>query len=302
MDTKALEDLITLAETGSFSKAAERRFVTQPAFSRRIQSLENWFGVDLVDRSNYPAKLTHEGEAVFNSATIIIEELNRCKQDVGGLNSGVSKHLSFAMPHSLSIGFFPKWRSEIEKQVERTNINVVTGNIHDTAQLLDSSGCDFVLFYSFDLALGYNFSDPKFNRSYIGTDSLIPVYAPDSRGNSPVSLAVDASDLVPYLSWSPPTLISHALAELIRINKLESKLKVCYQNQLAAALKEEALLGNGLAWLPFSWISEELKCGKLVRVSHDLDVPIKIRIACNSKALTSVSKKWWEYIEANLSI
>ena len=146
MDTKALEDLITLAETGSFSKAAEKRFVTQPAFSRRIQSLENWFGVDLVDRSNYPAKLTREGEAVLNTATTIIEELNKCKQDVGTLNSGTSNHLSFAMPHSLSIGFFPKWRAEIEEQVERTNINVVTGNIHDTAQLLDSGGCNFVLF------------------------------------------------------------------------------------------------------------------------------------------------------------
>jgi len=51
MDTKWLEDFISLAETGSFSRSAEMRHVTQPAFSRRIQSLESWLGTDLIDRT-----------------------------------------------------------------------------------------------------------------------------------------------------------------------------------------------------------------------------------------------------------
>ena len=54
MDTKWLEDFISLAETRSFSRSAQLRHVTQPAFSRRIQALEAWAGIDLVDRSSYP--------------------------------------------------------------------------------------------------------------------------------------------------------------------------------------------------------------------------------------------------------
>ena len=61
MDTKWIEDFLALAEHGSFTKAAESRFVTQPAFSRRIRSLENWLGVKLVDRSTFPTKLTTIG-------------------------------------------------------------------------------------------------------------------------------------------------------------------------------------------------------------------------------------------------
>jgi DNA-binding transcriptional LysR family regulator len=42
VEIKWLEDFVTLAETSSFSRAAEIRNVTQPAFSRRIKQLETW--------------------------------------------------------------------------------------------------------------------------------------------------------------------------------------------------------------------------------------------------------------------
>ncbi|VTR44895.1 Hca operon transcriptional activator [Serratia fonticola] len=46
-----LEDCVALADTLNFSKAAEARYVTQPAFSRRIQSLEEWVGTPLFERN-----------------------------------------------------------------------------------------------------------------------------------------------------------------------------------------------------------------------------------------------------------
>jgi len=61
IETKWLEDLVALAATRSFSQAAERRFVTQPAFSRRIRSLENCLGLTLVNRAKTPVELTEAG-------------------------------------------------------------------------------------------------------------------------------------------------------------------------------------------------------------------------------------------------
>ena len=63
MELKWLEDFLSLAETRSFSRSAEERRVTQPAFSRRIRSLEVWLGAVLLDRSTYPITLTPEGPA-----------------------------------------------------------------------------------------------------------------------------------------------------------------------------------------------------------------------------------------------
>src|SRR5688500_11241190 len=61
MELEWLEDFISLARSGSFSRSATERHVTQPAFSRRIQALELWLGVALIDRSAYPTRLTPAG-------------------------------------------------------------------------------------------------------------------------------------------------------------------------------------------------------------------------------------------------
>jgi DNA-binding transcriptional LysR family regulator len=54
LESKWLEDFSALAATRSFSQAAKRRFVTQPAFSRRIRSLEAALGLTLVNRARTP--------------------------------------------------------------------------------------------------------------------------------------------------------------------------------------------------------------------------------------------------------
>ena len=62
MDLEWLEDFVALARVGSFSKAAAQRYVTQPAFSRRIRSLEDWAGAVLFDRATNPVELTQAGK------------------------------------------------------------------------------------------------------------------------------------------------------------------------------------------------------------------------------------------------
>ena len=66
MNLSWLEDFLALAASGNFSRAAEERHMTQPAFSRRIRALEEWLGAELFDRSTQPARLT---EAASGSAT-----------------------------------------------------------------------------------------------------------------------------------------------------------------------------------------------------------------------------------------
>ena len=62
MELEWLQDFICLANTGSFSHASEHRNISQSAFSRRIQALENWIGAELVDRHTHPVVLTEAGQ------------------------------------------------------------------------------------------------------------------------------------------------------------------------------------------------------------------------------------------------
>ena len=50
MDMHWLDDVLVLLEEGNMTRAAMRRNVTQPAFSRRIRSFEDWLGVKVLDR------------------------------------------------------------------------------------------------------------------------------------------------------------------------------------------------------------------------------------------------------------
>jgi DNA-binding transcriptional LysR family regulator len=54
MELKWLEDLLALLEEGSISRAAARRHVTQPAYSRRVRQLEQWLGVELAHSQCWP--------------------------------------------------------------------------------------------------------------------------------------------------------------------------------------------------------------------------------------------------------
>ena len=82
MDTKWLEDFVSLAETSSFSRSAQLRHVTQPAFSRRIQSLEAWAGTDLINRSSYPTTLTPAGEVLYAKAQALLQALQSIKNEM----------------------------------------------------------------------------------------------------------------------------------------------------------------------------------------------------------------------------
>src|SRR6187455_684466 len=107
MDTKWLEDFVSLAETRSFSRSAQLRHVTQPAFSRRIQALEAWAGIDLVDRSSYPTRLTAAGETFHVQAIEILGTLQATRNMMRSHQSGAQDMIEFAVPHSLAFSFFP---------------------------------------------------------------------------------------------------------------------------------------------------------------------------------------------------
>lgn len=80
MNIKHLRHLLAIAETGSFSRAADRTYITQSALSRSIQSLEDELGGALIDRIGKRNELTplgHEVVAQAQGLVLAAEELKR---------------------------------------------------------------------------------------------------------------------------------------------------------------------------------------------------------------------------------
>ena len=75
MELAWLEDFLTLAQQRNFSRAAEARHISQPAFSRRVRMLEDWIGAPLFDRDTHRVELTAAGAEFFPIAQEIVRRL-----------------------------------------------------------------------------------------------------------------------------------------------------------------------------------------------------------------------------------
>lgn len=88
MNLKHLEHLLVLAETGSFSRAAERAHLTQSALSRSIQALEDDLGGRVLDRIGKRNELTPLGQTVVTRARRIVLEAAEIRHSAAMLKQG----------------------------------------------------------------------------------------------------------------------------------------------------------------------------------------------------------------------
>jgi DNA-binding transcriptional LysR family regulator len=88
MNIKHLEHLLALADTGSFSRAAEKLFLTQSALSRSIQSLELDLGAKVLDRIGKRNELTPLGQDVVARARHIVREAAELRRSAKLLQDG----------------------------------------------------------------------------------------------------------------------------------------------------------------------------------------------------------------------
>ena len=75
MHTTWFQDFLAVLQEGGFTRAAERRAVSQPAFSRRIKALEDWVGASLFDRTTHSVTLTAAGERLLPAADEFLRRL-----------------------------------------------------------------------------------------------------------------------------------------------------------------------------------------------------------------------------------
>jgi len=108
METQALTAFLAVVESGSFSEAAHRLHLTQPAVSKRIRSLENQLNARLFDRVGREVILTEAGRALIPSAERIVQEIREASQIVGNLSESVAGRLSMAISHHISLYRLPE--------------------------------------------------------------------------------------------------------------------------------------------------------------------------------------------------
>jgi len=107
MDISALQAFLAVAESGSFSRAAERIYLTQPAISKRIAALEAELGTRLFDRIGRRTQLTEAGRVLRARAHTILRELDDVKRSIVNLSGAVAGELRLATSHHIGLHRLP---------------------------------------------------------------------------------------------------------------------------------------------------------------------------------------------------
>ena len=279
METKWFEDFVSLAETRSFSRSAQLRHVTQPAFSRRIQSLEAWAGIDLVDRSSYPTRLTSAGETLHAQALEILGALQASRNMMRGHKAAGGDMIEFAVPHSLAFTFFPHWVMDLRKRFGAMKSRLIALNVHDAVLHLVEGSCDLLLAYHHP-SQPLQLNPDRYEMLSLGHETLVAYAKGDASGQPMFRLPAPNGHAVPFLSYAPGAYLGRLVEVIAKLAPEPLQLEPFYETDMAEGLKAMAIEGHGLAFLPASSVRKELKSKRLVRAAppgmHELEMDIRI--------------------------
>jgi DNA-binding transcriptional LysR family regulator len=279
MDTKWLEDFVSLAETRSFSRSAQLRHVTQPAFSRRIQALEAWAGIDLVDRSSYPTRLTPAGETFHGQALEILEALQATRNLMGSHQAAGRDMIEFAVPHTLAFTFFPHWLMDLRPTFGALKSRLTALNVHDAVLRLTEGGCDLLIAYHHP-SQPLQLAPDRYEMLSLGSETLAPYAKAGPDGKPLFSLPGRPRDRVPFLGYASGAYMARLVEVILKQAGQPLHLEPIYETDMAEGLKAMALEGHGLAFLPHSSVRKELKSRRLVPAAPGsyLELTMEVRI------------------------
>lgn len=293
IETKWLEDFLSLANTQNFSRSAEDRHLTQPAFSRRIQSLEAAVGCELVDRRSFPVQLTAEGRVFQETAQNLIEQLRNCISHMQSLNNRSHSVIDFAVSHTLSISLFPEFLQSVQKELPSITVRQIVANADDCVNALKNGLCEYLFAFE-DLSLN---DDAVFKKQKLKSESLIPVCKTRDDGKPIYNLDDPELFDFPYLSYPEGIYLGRLVKQLMNRPPRAIKLDSTFESPMADSLKSMAIQGAGIAWIPSFSVVEELERGSLVRCGGEQwHVPLNVFIYRQNRDLASDAENLWQLL------
>ncbi|MEQ5870920.1 LysR family transcriptional regulator [Sagittula sp. NFXS13] len=280
MEFNWLRDFIALTATQSFSRAAEERHVSQPAFSRRIRALEAAIGATLINRETLPLSLTPAGEIFHDQAVAMLgrleETIERCQaaevEDENLIRLAASQSL-YTTYHSRHI------QPHADTGALSVDLGAVDWPAEKFAASLVSGSVDLVMVY-WHPALQFlrPLDQGGFEHITLAKDRFSPVSKPDETGQPQFRLPGEKAR-APLISYGSASVLRPIVDDILQRHEGTANTLLVSQNALSSSVKALISEGFGLGWLPRRFCAAELEAGALVpagdaRFEADMEIRI----------------------------
>ena len=257
MQIESLKMFCDLAETESFTKAAQISGVTQSAVSQQLSTLERIFKSLLIERSKKKFRLTREGQVLYDYSKQIIQSYESLHSKLQELKDIISGTIRVATIYSIGLHDLPQYVKRFMKSYPTVNVHV---EYRRANQVYDD-----VLSNVVDLGLiAYPVKDPKVEIIALRKEPLTLICHPQHPFAKLKSVKLKALTGQKIIGFEPDIPTRKALDKILREHGVEVKHVMEFDN--VETVKRAVEIDAGISIVPLGTVTQEISKQTLASV------------------------------------
>ncbi|MEH7511509.1 LysR family transcriptional regulator [Gottfriedia acidiceleris] len=264
MNIENIEAFIYVCQLGSFNKAAEALYLSQPSVTARIQSLEREIDIKLFHRNGNKISLTEKGEYFFPHAQKILQSFQEAKYGLHQVT--IPYELVIGSALSISNNVLPKILPAFKSEFKDVKIKIMTGHSKDILHKVINKEVDF--------GIVRTETHPQVESIRLYNDP-ISLFVPRNHAFLKEKVTIEHVSKHPLIFFDYGSMDWLMIHRLFSSNDLNPNISIEVDNMETA--KKLVIQGMGISFLPEHCVKQELENEELFRV--EMTPPVKINIS-----------------------
>jgi DNA-binding transcriptional LysR family regulator len=253
MDLHLFKTLIAVAKNKSVTKASEEVYLTQPAVTKQIRSLEEIYGIKLFKRKNRQFVITQEGDALLQYAYRLV---NTYEESISAINERKGKIIgTLRMGANLTLGIYvlPRLIKLFRDNYPDLKIEMILDNTDHIIRAVKRNDVNFGF-------IGIRVNDPLITNHLFYQGEMVTVAGP-TMGISGKTVSWQMLKSLPYIVRERGSDIRDTCEDWLRMKAID--LKPVMELNSTEALKSCVHYGIGFSFLPWCTVHQEVSAGLL---------------------------------------
>lgn len=260
MQIESLKVFCDLAETESFTKAAQINNVTQSAVSQQISSLERIFKALLIERSKKRFRLTREGQVLYDHSKQVIQTYEALHTKLQEIKEIISGTIRLATIYSIGLHDLPPYLKKFLKSYPTVNVQVEYRRANQVYEDVIGNVVDLGL-------VAYPVRDPKLEIHPLRKDPLVLICHPQHPLARSKSLKMKSLSGAKFIGFEPDIPTRRALDRILKEHSVSVQHVMEFDN--IETVKRAVEIDAGVAIVPQGTVIQEVSKQTLAQVRFE---------------------------------
>ena len=258
MQIESLKVFCDLAETESFTKAAQINEVTQSAVSQQMSSLERQFKSLLIERSKKKFRLTREGQVLYDFSKQIIQTYSELQNKLQEIKNIISGTIRVSTIYSIGLHDLPPYIKRFLKDHPTVHVHVEYRRANQVYDDVNSNVVDLGL-------VAYPVKDAKLEIVSLRKDPLVLICHPQHPFAKQKTIKLKAIADQKFIGFEPDIPTRKAIDKVLKEQNIEVKTVMEFDN--IETVKRAVEIDAGISIVPLGTIGQEISKQTLVAVT-----------------------------------